>query len=62
MDINYLKHLRRIYESYSNINGKEIEIMWKIIGRYVGEIESGVIDYDSFGRYVGNAIGEANIK
>jgi len=62
MDINYLKHLRKIYENYSNINGKEIKIMWNIIGRYVGEIESGEIDYSAFGKYVGNIINEANIK
>ncbi len=62
MDIAYLKHLRKIYESYSNINGKETQIMWNIIGRYVGEIESGKINFGDFGKYVGNIIDEANIK
>jgi len=62
MDINYLKHLRKIYENYSNINGKEIEIMWKIIGRYVGEIESGKINYGDFGRYVSILIEEKNVN
>jgi len=64
LDINYLKHLREIYKRYSNINGKETEVIWQIIGRYAHEIEinQGSMDYESFGKYVANLIEEGNMK